>query len=603
MTQHSGQAVKSDESPAASYRERLHQRQQRADTLQRQNLFLSYLRLFWALLLAVLLWYIFGRHALPWPWLLLPCFGFGITARLHTRVIAEASQIRRALAWYELGLARIEDRWPGLQPRPAPSAAQESLYAADLDLFGPGSLFELLCSTRTSLGETTLGHWLLDSPGRDEVLARQAAVRELCDQLNLRESIASASGPANFTLDVQALAAWGEERITPIPNLFRWLGPALTLVTVAAAAWWAVGHSAVLFSAALLVNGTLTFALQSRFKPLFATVEQVARPLQLLAGAFATLESEQFQASLLCSAQSTLKIDGSLASEATRSLARFAGAVEQRANLLVKLLDFGGLYSVQLALRVQSWRELHGRQLRSWLHAFGDLEALLALSAYHFEHPADTFPGIVHEAVFEARDLGHPLLPLPQCVRNDVTLNHGTQLLIISGSNMSGKSTLLRATGVACVMAMAGAPVRAQHLQLGTLRVAASIQVQDSLQGGRSRFYAEILRLRAVCELARREPPVLFLLDELLAGTNSHDRLAGATGVVETLLEAGALGMLSTHDLALTELGPELQARVHNVHFEDHIEAGGLRFDYTLREGIITRSNGLDLMRLIGLDV
>ncbi len=606
MTQHAsslGQASQKSEAPAFSYGSRLEQRRQLARTLQRQNLLLGYLRLLWAVALVVLLWYVFGRHAVRWPWLLLPCLGFGLTARRHTGVLAAALQAKRAITWYELGLARLEDRWSGLQPRQTPEAARDSLYAGDLDLFGPGSLFELLCTTRTGLGESTLADWLLQPASREGVIARQTAVRELRDRLDLRESMASASGPATFSLDPQALAMWGEATFLPIPTLFRWLGPVLTLLTVAAAVWWAAGHSPALFSAALLVNGTVTFSLRSRFQPLFETAEQVARPLQLLGGLFAALEHEKLDAPLLRSCQETFQANGVSASKAVRRLASLAGAIEQRANLFARLLDFGVLYSVQLALVVQSWREIHGKQLRSWFRALGETEALLALSAYHFEHPDDPFPEVASDTIFRARGLGHPLLPRSQCVRNDVALDGGTQLLIVSGSNMSGKSTLLRATGVACVMAMAGAPVRAHDLQLGPLRVAASIQVQDSLQGGRSRFYAEILRLRAVCELARTEPPVLFLLDELLSGTNSHDRLAGATGVVATLLEAGALGLLSTHDLALTQLGADLQARVRNAHFEDRIAEGGLSFDYTLREGIITRSNGLDLMRLIGLKV
>lgn len=604
MSQPMGQTLDDFETPAGNYAARLEQRRRLADTLQRRNVFFGYLRLLWALLLAVSLWYVLVRHAFRWPWLLLPCLCFGITARLHARVLEAASQAKRAIAWYELGLARLEDRWHNLQPRRIPEAAQASLYAADLDLFGPRSLFELLCTTRTGLGESTLASWLLQPAGREEVIARQVAVRELCTRLDLRESLASASGPSDFSLNSEALAAWGETGIeASIPSLFRWLAPLLTLLTIAAAIWWAVGHSPAFFSAALLVNGTITFSLQRRFKPLFETAEQVSRPLHLLAVLLATLERENFQAPLLLAAREALQSSGVPASQILRRLASLAGAIEQRANFLAKLLDFGALYSVQLALQVQGWRNTHGKRVRGWMRSLGDVEALLALSTYHFEHPEDAFPQITEKLSFGATALGHPLLSQQQCVRNNVTLNREVQLLIVSGSNMSGKSTLLRSTGVACVMAMMGAPVRARSLSLGTLRVGASIQVQDSLQGGRSRFYAEILRLRSICELARTEPPVLFLLDELLAGTNSHDRLAGANGLVETLLQAGALGILSTHDLALTELGQELQARVGNMHFEDRINDVGLEFDYTLREGIITRSNGLDLMRLIGLRV
>ena len=601
------------QSPTPAYAARLDECRRETATLQRQHLWLGYLRLLWVIVAAVLAWSIFAHHRLSPAVLLLPFFAFAVTARLHARVLAAAARSQCAVNWYEHGLARLEGRWAGLQPRTVPPAAGESLYAADLDLFGPGSLFELLCTTRTSLGEDTLAAWLLHPATADEVLARQAAVAELRDRLTLREAMASADGPASFRLNPAALAAWGEAHTAAIPELFRWLAPLLALLTLAAAVRWAMGHGPVLFSAALLVNGSITFALQSRFKPLFEEAEQGARPLRLLAGLFSLLEAEPFNSDKLRSTQALLAVGGTstagppatgtAASKAMLGMARLAGAVEQRSNFVARLLDFGLLYSVHLGLLLQRWRDAYGGHLREWLRSFGEIEALIALSAYHFEHPEDRFPELTSEAAFHARGLGHPLLPDDRCVRNDLSLDGERRLIVVSGSNMSGKSTLLRSTGIACVMAMAGAPVRAHALRLGPLGIGASIQVQDSLQGGRSRFYAEILRLRAVCELARQNPPTLFLLDELLAGTNSQDRLEGATGVLQTLLRSGAIGLLSTHDLALTKLGTEMQAMVHNAHFEDRIEGDGLHFDYTLREGVITRNNGLDLMRLIGLEV
>jgi len=153
------------------------------------------------------------------------------------------------------------------------------------------------------------------------------------------------------------------------------------------------------------------------------------------------------------------------------------------------------------------------------------------------------------------------------------------------------------------VLAMAGAPVRAESLRLTALHVGASILINDSLQQGSSRFYAEIIRLRRIADLAEKSPPLLFLLDELLQGTNSKDRLTGAEGVVRALLDAGAIGLISTHDLALTHIGSNNDHRLHNVHFQDEIEDGRMKFDYTLRDGVVTHSNGIELMRLIGLKV
>jgi DNA mismatch repair ATPase MutS len=226
------------------------------------------------------------------------------------------------------------------------------------------------------------------------------------------------------------------------------------------------------------------------------------------------------------------------------------------------------------------------------------------LAAYSFEHPSDPFPEIIEGgATFDAEKLGHPLLPSAVCVSNSVSISGQTRVLLVSGSNMSGKSTLLRAVGVNVVLAMAGAPVRASRLRLTPLRVGASIRINDSLQEGSSRFYAEITRLRQIVDLAGGNPPLLFLLDELLQGTNSKDRRIGGEGIVRALVDRGSIGIVSTHDLALTDIGGPLDGHLRNVHFQDELADGRMTFDYTLRDGVVTKSNGLELMRSIGLDV
>jgi DNA mismatch repair ATPase MutS len=194
-------------------------------------------------------------------------------------------------------------------------------------------------------------------------------------------------------------------------------------------------------------------------------------------------------------------------------------------------------------------------------------------------------------------------MPESQAVRNDVQLGGGQRLLIVSGSNMSGKSTLLRSVGLCTAMAWAGAPVCARRLALSPLMVGASIRVNDSLLDGRSRFYAEITRLREIVKLASADRTVLFLIDELLSGTNSHDRRIGAAAVVRTLINRGAVGIITTHDLALANIANDLPGRAANVHFADTLRDGQLHFDYHLLPGVVERSNALDLMRSVGLEV
>jgi DNA mismatch repair ATPase MutS len=261
--------------------------------------------------------------------------------------------------------------------------------------------------------------------------------------------------------------------------------------------------------------------------------------------------------------------------------------------------------------------------IRIWLDTIAQFEALASLSAYRYEHRADPFPEVVSpddaihpQGRFEGVQLGHPLLPAAGMTRNHVHLGGSTRLLVVSGSNMSGKSTLLRTVGINAVLALAGAPVRAASLRLSPLAIGATLRIQDSLLEGRSRFYAEITRIRELADLALGPMPLLFLLDELFHGTNSHDRLVGSTGVLRSLLDRGAIGLITTHDLALTAVAadlpphragaagtPGLAPLAANVHFEDRFEGGGIHFDYRMKPGPVTRSNAIALMRAVGLDV
>jgi DNA mismatch repair ATPase MutS len=278
--------------------------------------------------------------------------------------------------------------------------------------------------------------------------------------------------------------------------------------------------------------------------------------------------------------------------------------VNARRNAFYGMFAFLLQLDVHRAHALQTWRVRVGPALPDWLRAAGEFEALCSLAAYAYEHPDHAFPEIVDGAArYEAEQLGHPLIPAAQCVRNDLVLDRERPLILVTGSNMSGKSTFLRAVGVNAVLTMAGAPVCARRLLLTPCALGASIRIQDSLQAGVSRFYAEITRLGLIMRRADEAPPVLFLIDELLHGTNSHDRRIGAEAIVRSLVERGAIGLVTTHDLALAHVADALGARGANVHFQDVLEDGRMRFDYRMRPGIVQKSNALALMRSVGLDV
>jgi len=275
--------------------------------------------------------------------------------------------------------------------------------------------------------------------------------------------------------------------------------------------------------------------------------------------------------------------------------------MDSRDNFFVRIIGPPLLWTTQLAMAIEAWRAENGTLIPGWLDAVAEIEAISSLANYTFEHRSDVFPELMEgEPIFDAEDVAHPLLPDERAVRNSVRLSAPVRLLVVSGSNMSGKSTLLRAVGVNAVLALAGGPVRAHRLRLTRLSVGASIRTTDSLEEGQSRFMAEILRLKQILELPA---PAFFLLDELLHGTNSHDRAIGAEGIVRALLARGAIGLATTHDLSLAAVADQLAPAAANVHFEDRLENGRLVFDYKMRTGVVTRSNALDLMRAAGLDV
>jgi DNA mismatch repair ATPase MutS len=352
------------------------------------------------------------------------------------------------------------------------------------------------------------------------------------------------------------------------------------------------------------VEGGFALWLRARVQRVIDPVEKRANDLALFAGILARIEREPFTTAPLHQLQASLAGTGPPPSRQIARLGRLIDWLNARLNQLFAPFALLLLWTTQHAFAIELWRSRAGPAVGRWLGAVGEFEALCALAAYTYEHPGDPFPEIVTgPAHYEAEGLGHPLLPRARCVCNDIGLVRDLQLLVVSGSNMSGKSTLLRTVGINAVLALAGAPVRAARLRLSPLQTGATLRIQDSLQAGRSRFFAEVTRVRQLVELARGSPPLLFLLDELFQGTNSHDRRIGAEAVVRTLVDHGALGLITTHDLALTEIADRLAPRAANVHFEDQFEHGVMTFDYRMQPGVVTKSNALALMRSVGIEV
>ncbi len=587
------------------YRQRLKDRESSVARHEGIHIRFGYVRLSLAFVAASIAWESLWRHALsPW-WMVVPLILFVFVAAIHSRILRSRELARRGASFYQKGLARIEDRWAGLGQTGERFSDPHHVYAADLDLFGRGGLFELLSTARTRMGEETLAGWLLSPSTVDQIGERHTGVCELRDQLDLREDLAILGEDASVGVFPEALLRWAEAPNQMKPEWIPWLAAILCVSVVGGAVvWWYLGIGTP-FLLILLIEPLLGYRLRKPREEALHGSEQAFGDLKLLSGVMARIERHSFRAPRLQSLQTELSSHESLSSESIARLRTIVDLIDSRDNMIVRILDVPLMYSVQVAFAAERWRHAHGHAVRSWLAVIGEIEALISLSTYSYEHPDDSFPEFVQGAAcFDATDLGHPLVPAGKCVRNDVRISDGKRVFLVSGSNMSGKSTLLRTVGVNAVLAMAGAPVRAQGLRLTPLHVGASIRINDSLQDGSSRFYSEITRLRKLFDLAGDGgPSLLFLLDELFQGTNSHDRRIGAEGVVCALLNRGAIGLVSTHDLALAEIGGSLNGQLSNVHFQEEFENGRMLFDYKLRAGVVTKSNGLALMRSIGLDV
>lgn len=597
--------------PAEQYSRRLQWHKAQSDHLHRMHIWTGNARVAVFALILIFCWTIARSGKPNLAWLAAAVLGFIVLVVAHRRILRAKNLAERGMALYTRGLARLEDRWSGIGDTGEEFNRPDHLYAEDLDLFGPGSLFQLLCSARSRMGKECLADWLLTQAGATEVMERQHAVAELQSKFELREKVALAGDKEKIDAEPAKLKQWSG--ITVDLNYRRWwpltwMLSALAIATLTFAVVGLVKHGNAIWTPFLLmlvVNGTVLYSVRKRMRMLFAELDKACHNLSALAAVLRCIEDEQFSAPRLVAIRQKLFSNGLRASECISRLGTLCNLEESRHNQVVHWIELVILYSLHVAIALQRWREQYATLIVQWLDAVGEFEALISIATYAFEHPSDSFPEISQAQTpprLRATKLGHPLMPSRDCIPNDMALDGEPQVFLVSGSNMSGKSTLLRSVGANAVLALMGAPVRAEAFCISSLTIGASMRISDSLQKGVSHFYAEITRIRRVVELSS-PGPLLFLFDEILQGTNSHDRRIGAEGVLRTLLQNGAAGLVTTHDLALTELEEMFPRKIANVHFQEKLEAGKLSFDYKLREGVVTTSNGLELMKSIGLEV
>jgi len=543
---------------------------------------------------------------------------FAVLVWWHARVLNAEDLAWRFWRVNENAAQRARDEYASLAENGAEFQDPRHPFSSDLDVFGVRSLFQFLNVAHTSYGQTALAHYLSRLDAHSEIVERQTAVREMVPLLELRQELEAyalrAANPpgrpqsrVSAVLDLETLIRWAESepellpqtavvwaaRVLPLLSLLGFLGGQLL-------DWpppcWVVPIALQI----LIALKTVTIA-----NRVFAAVSSSPGAFSRLRPTLRALESNRFEAPLLVALGAVLRGSGKPASEQMQRFESVLGWFELRHNGMVyPLINVLLSWDVHCVVAFEKWRALSGRSLRPWLAALGQWEALSSLAGMAHDNPDFAFPELVAEpAIFQAYGLGHPLIPAAQRVPNDVLLGGPGSALLVTGSNMSGKSTLLRAMGVAAVLGLAGAAVCVTRLRLSPLHVHTSMRISDSLAQGVSHFYAELEKLRAALLAAAAHHSVFFLLDEILHGTNSEERQIGARWVLSTLIEAGATGAVSTHDMALCKLTPALMQHVRTVHLRENVQGERMTFDFKVRPGPVRGGNALRLMRSLGLDV
>lgn len=524
---------------------------------------------------------------------------------LHAR--RRAGLAMRRVLFYSQGLARLSGESTQTGHTGEAFAVPGHVYGNDLNVIGPNSLFGMLATTRTALGHEALAEALLTLRSAAEARSRQAAVQELTDAYDLREKVALLGRSEFEQVPADSFARWlREER----PRLPGFLQPALYVlnalwIAVFLAGWFGHVDQTTLLrnvAAALALQGALCLLYRETVREELDGVERLAGQAAIVRNGLRLLTGSSFHSEHMLALQTSAEGDDRVLAKLQRLLALEEQRAKEWYYAPALLLSVG----THTAIGLQRWKRKYAAPMLHWLRVWSEFDALLALSTYAAEHPEHVYAELeeagTESAVFVAREMKHPLLPAKEAVANDITLDAQTRFLLISGSNMAGKSTLLRAMGANAVLALAGVPVPVSSLRLGVSGIGSSLAITDSLAERKSKFLAEVERLRAIVALAERQRAgTLFLIDEILSGTNSLDRKAAAEAVLRSLLDAGAIGAISTHDLTLTALAEMSDVNGCNVHMASPDENDPLGFDYKLKDGVNQTTNALAIVRMLGL--
>ncbi len=535
------------------------------------------------------------------------CFAaFAVLVVKHRKVTKEETRFRLLTELNQHSIHRIKREWGEFPVPEAPRELRQLPGAQDLDLFGPASLFHLLSTQRTPQGRTTLAQWLIDQPPSEETELRQTSAKSLSEHIDWRQNLA-VIGETLAVDQAVIIPQWliRKSWLTKKNLLVKYLrlAPWLTLASI-------VPTVLLSFPFTLIVVGVHVAILRKHKitinESLVGLVEE-DRKIRSYAEIFDYVKScpvEKGEIKILIP-----KINE--ASEAMEILNSIATSTAARGSIMHPLLNIVAAFDLQIVKRLEIWQAIYGEKLPTWFKALGEIEALASLSSLYYDEPDWTLPDFQKSGSLESKDLGHPLIHETSRICNDVSVGPEGRFLLVTGSNMAGKSTLLRSIGLNSILARAGAPVCAAALTTPPLTIATSMSVQDSLVDGVSFFMAELQRIKEIVNLTIEENKkgrtVLFLLDEILQGTNTVERREIVQRVIAHLVRNQAIGAITTHDLALAEL-EELTEHADLIHFREHFERDSdgkpkMTFDYKIRPGVATTTNALKILEVIEMPI
>ncbi|MEO8853072.1 MAG: hypothetical protein ABI359_04790, partial [Ginsengibacter sp.] len=485
---------------------------------------------------------------------------------------------------------------------------KEHPYSNDLDIFGRASIFQYINRTTSEPGSRRLADYLKSPASKEDILKRQIATKELSTKVEWMQDLQAEGKKNKITFSTnKRLEDWMKE--PPVLSNFkpwkwlRYLLPAIILIIVALYIFDEVGNS--IFYITLLIFAVIAYQLNKVIAPVHETLSKVADELNTLSASISLIENESFNSPLLKDLKAVFLENNKRASADILRIKKILDKLDLRYNLILSLpLNLLLLWNLQQVLDLEKWKAGQQNNLNSWFDTLADFEALNSFGILYFNHPEWIFSTILPEYFSIAgKEIGHPLIPVEKRVDNFIDIPNNTELMLVTGSNMAGKSTYLRSIGVNVVLAMAGSPVCARSFSVSHVQLISSMRITDNLEESTSTFYAELKKLKTIIEKVNAGERVFILLDEILRGTNSLDRHTGSKALIKQLIKKNAAAIIATHDLELANLKEEFSENILNYHFDVQVSNDELYFDYQLKPGVCNSLNASILMKKIGIEL